>query len=87
MDTETANDNRHAAAIHDAIVIGGGPVGLAAAIALAQAGVTVALVARRKPYPDNRTTALLGGTIDFLQRLDVWRRCETEAAALRTMRW
>ncbi len=72
--------------IYDAIVIGGGPVGLAGTIALAQAGITVALVARRKPYPDNRTTALLGGTIDFLQQLDVWRRCETEAAALRTMR-
>ncbi|MGB3867756.1 MAG: UbiH/UbiF family hydroxylase [Xanthobacteraceae bacterium] len=72
--------------IYDAIVIGGGPVGLAAAVALAQAGVTVALIARKKPYPDNRTTALLGGTIDFLRQLDVWRRCEADAAPLRTMR-
>ncbi len=70
----------------DAIVIGGGPVGLATAIALAQAGVDVALVASRKPYPDNRTTALLGGTIDFLERLDVWRRCADFAAPLRVMR-
>lgn len=72
--------------LYDAIVIGGGPVGLATAIALAQADIEVALVASRKPYPDNRTTALLGGTIDFLERLDVWRRCADNATPLRTMR-
>ncbi|MCO5129369.1 MAG: UbiH/UbiF family hydroxylase [Xanthobacteraceae bacterium] len=71
---------------HDAIVIGGGPVGLATAIALAEAGVGVALVAAQKPYPDNRTTALLGPTIDFLERLDVWRRCADNATPLRAMR-
>jgi 2-octaprenyl-6-methoxyphenol hydroxylase len=67
-------------------VVGGGPAGLATAIALAQAGVATALVARRSPYADNRTTALLGGSVDFLASLDVWRRCSTDAAALRTMR-
>jgi 2-octaprenyl-6-methoxyphenol hydroxylase len=72
--------------VHDVAVIGGGPAGLAAAIALAEAGANTALIARRAPYGDNRTTALLGGSIDFLQRLDVWRRCEGEAAALRVMR-
>lgn len=69
-----------------AAVVGGGPAGLATAIALAQAGVDVALVARRSPYADNRTTALLGGSVDFLQSLDVWHRCSTDAAALRVMR-
>src|SRR5437868_4565796 len=72
--------------IYDAAVIGGGPAGLAAAIALADAGASTALVARRAPYGDNRTTALLGGSVDFLQRLDVWRRCEDKAAALQVMR-
>lgn len=81
MDTTTTNP-----VVYDAIVIGGGPVGLATAIALAQADIKVALVAARKPYPDNRTTALLGGTIDFLERLDVWRRCADFATPLRTMR-
>jgi len=71
---------------YEVIVIGGGPVGLAAAVALAQANIRVALIAVRRPYPDNRTTALLGGSVDFLQRLDVWRRCEDQATALRTMR-
>ena len=72
--------------VYDIAVIGGGPAGLAAAIALGGAGANTALIARRAPYGDNRTTALLGGSSDFLQRLDVWRRCEHKAAALRVMR-
>jgi 2-octaprenyl-6-methoxyphenol hydroxylase len=72
--------------IYDVAVIGGGPTGIAAATALADAGARTALIARRVPYGDNRTTALLGGSVDFLARLDVWRRCENDAAALTTMR-
>jgi len=70
----------------DAIVVGGGPTGLAAAIALAQTGARTALIARRAPYADNRTTALLGGSIDFLQALEVWPNCQDKAAELRVMR-
>src|SRR3954468_3501554 len=69
----------------DVAVVGGGPTGLVAAIALAQSGARVALVARRAPYGDNRTTALLGGSVDFLTQLDVWRRFEDKAAAPQTM--
>ncbi|CAN5523501.1 UbiH/UbiF family hydroxylase [soil metagenome] len=72
--------------VFDVIVVGGGPAGLAAAIALAEAGAIAALVARRLPYADNRTTALLGGSVDLLQRLDVWDRCADKSAALTTMR-
>ena len=71
---------------HDIAVIGGGPAGLAAAVALAETGANTALIARRAPYGDNRTTALLGGSVDFLRQLDVWRRCEDKAAALQVMR-
>ena len=70
----------------DAAVIGGGPAGLAAALALAQGGARIVLVARRAPYGDNRTTALLGGSVDFLGEFDVWRRCKDQAAPLQTMR-
>jgi 2-octaprenyl-6-methoxyphenol hydroxylase len=72
--------------VYDVAVIGGGPAGLAAAIALADTGARVALVARRQAYADNRTTALLGGSTAFLDRLDVWRRCADRSAALTTMR-
>jgi 2-octaprenyl-6-methoxyphenol hydroxylase len=72
--------------ICDVAVVGGGPAGLTAAIALAQGGARTALVARRAPYADNRTTALLGASVDFLRELDVWRRCEDKAAPLETMR-
>jgi 2-octaprenyl-6-methoxyphenol hydroxylase len=78
--------SRPVRADYQVAVVGGGPAGLAAAIAIAQAGAATALIARRVPYADNRTTALLGGSVDLLQNLDIWRRCEDKAAALRVMR-
>lgn len=71
---------------YDVVVVGGGPAGLATAIAVAQAGASTALVARKAPYGDNRTTALLGGSTVFLENLHVWQRCAAQAAALRVMR-
>jgi 2-octaprenyl-6-methoxyphenol hydroxylase len=76
----------HAPHLYDAVVIGGGPSGLTAAVALADAGAKTALLARRVPYADNRTTALLGASVDLLERLGVWRHCSDKAAALKTMR-
>jgi 2-octaprenyl-6-methoxyphenol hydroxylase len=76
----------NASSTYDAAVVGGGPAGLSAAIALAQAGSRTVLIARRAPYADNRTTALLGGSIDFLEGLTVWAACRDQAAPLSAMR-
>jgi 2-octaprenyl-6-methoxyphenol hydroxylase len=70
----------------DVAVIGGGPAGLTAAIAAARSGARTALIARRAPYGDNRTTALLHASIEILRGLDVWDACRDRAAALRVMR-
>jgi 2-octaprenyl-6-methoxyphenol hydroxylase len=70
----------------DAVVVGGGPAGLTAAIALAGAGVPTALIAGRPRSADNRTTALLMGSVTALRTLGVWQRCQTHAAPLRVMR-
>ena len=70
----------------DVAIVGGGPAGLAAALAIAATGASTALIARRAPYADNRTTALLGGSVAFLESLDVWRRCASSSAPLIAMR-
>lgn len=70
----------------EVIVVGGGPVGLTAAIALAAAGVETVLVARKQTAPDHRTSALLAGSVTALETLGVWQRCIEHAAPLRVMR-
>jgi 2-octaprenyl-6-methoxyphenol hydroxylase len=67
-------------------VVGGGPAGLTAAIALARAGVETTLIAKPPDQDDNRTTALLLGSVTALEALGVWQACTTHAAALRRMR-
>ena len=66
-------------------IVGGGPAGLTAAIALAEAGIETALIAQR-PTPDHRTTALLAGSVTALETLGVWDSCKSQAAPLRIMR-
>jgi 2-octaprenyl-6-methoxyphenol hydroxylase len=70
----------------EVIVIGGGPAGLTAAIALAGAGVPTTLVAGRTRETDHRTTALLAGSVTALDTLGVWSRCRADAAPLKVMR-
>jgi 2-octaprenyl-6-methoxyphenol hydroxylase len=69
----------------EAAVVGGGPAGLTAAIALAGAGVPTALIAG-PARADNRTTALLASSVTALTTLGVWARCRSDAAPLRVMR-
>jgi 2-octaprenyl-6-methoxyphenol hydroxylase len=67
------------------VVVGAGPGGLTAAIALASAGVETALIAKSASVPDRRTTALLHGSINALLTLGVWERCRAHAAPLRVI--
>jgi 2-octaprenyl-6-methoxyphenol hydroxylase len=67
-------------------VIGGGPAGLMAALALADFKVPATLVARRPAQIDHRTTALLAGSVAALEALGVWEVCREHAAPLRVMR-
>ena len=67
-------------------IVGAGPAGLTAAIALASAGVETALVARLPTASDARTSALLEGSVKALDALGVWQRRREHAAPLRVMR-
>jgi 2-octaprenyl-6-methoxyphenol hydroxylase len=70
----------------EVVIVGGGPAGLTAAIALASAGVETALVASSKAAADHRTSALLQGSVNALETLRVWEYCREHAAPLRMMR-
>src|SRR3954454_19002513 len=70
----------------EVVIVGGGPAGLTAAIALASAGIETVIVARQVRDNDNRTTALLQGSVTALETLGVWPRCREHAAPLRVMR-
>ena len=70
----------------EAIVVGGGPAGLTAAVALAEAGVSTALAGKPPAAADNRTTALLASSVTALETLGVWRLCDDKSAPLRTLR-
>jgi 2-octaprenyl-6-methoxyphenol hydroxylase len=67
-------------------VVGGGPTGLTAAIALAAHGIETALIASPTLRPDNRTSALLISSVAALETLNVWGHCREAAAPLCAIR-
>jgi 2-octaprenyl-6-methoxyphenol hydroxylase len=69
-----------------AIVVGGGPAGLTAAITLAAGGIETVLAGKRPPATDNRTTALLGSSVTALETLGVWELCADQTAPLKVIR-
>jgi 2-octaprenyl-6-methoxyphenol hydroxylase len=69
----------------DIAVVGAGPAGLAAAIVLADLGYDTVTVAPGRPA-DERTSALLAGSIAFLERIGVWPRAAGAAAPMRSLR-
>jgi 2-octaprenyl-6-methoxyphenol hydroxylase len=67
-------------------VVGGGPSGLVAAIAVASAGLETVLFAPPVLMRDRRTTALLDGSVQVLKSLGLWASLKPEAAALENLR-
>lgn len=72
--------------MHEVIVVGAGPAGLATAIGLAARGVPTALVTGPERAADHRTTALLDGSVRILESFGVWAQVADKAAPLRDMR-
>ena len=66
-------------------VVGGGLAGFIAALALARAGRSVALIAPDPEKSDFRTTALMDQSVRFMERLGLWERVSPDAAGLATM--
>ncbi len=79
-----ADDTEHLSA--EVAVVGGGPAGFMAAVALAGAGVPTALIAGTTGGRDNRTTALFSSSVTALEAVEVWQTCRSEAAPLKTLR-
>ncbi len=75
----------------DAIVVGAGPAGLAAALGCLRAGLAPAIVDTSRSASaeaaKGRSAALFNKTIDFLLRLGVWERCRGRAEPLRALQF
>ena len=75
----------------DVAVVGAGPAGIAAALALAEVGANVALIGPAPPQAsapscDTRTAALLSSSVDLLKALQLWPALAPHAAPLEAIR-
>ena len=75
----------------DVAVVGAGPAGIAAALALAHVGANVVLIGPPPPQAsapsrETRTAALLASSVDLLKALGVWPALSPHAAPLEAIR-
>ncbi|WP_438748632.1 UbiH/UbiF family hydroxylase [Pararhizobium sp. O133] len=71
---------------YEIVVVGAGLAGSLAALALADTGRSVALVAPAAGRADGRTTALMDRSLDLVRKLGLWDRIAPSAAPLASMR-
>lgn len=69
----------------DIAVIGAGPAGQIAAIAMARGGRRVVLVGPEPDGSDGRTTALMDQSLAMMERLGLWQDLKAQAAPLAVM--
>lgn len=69
----------------DIAVIGAGPAGQIAAIAMARGGRRVVLVGPEPDGTDRRTTALMDQSITMMERFGLWQDLKAQAAPLSVM--
>ena len=74
----------------DIIVVGGGISGLTCSLAFKRAGLSVALIEKKKLAPiakdDIRSLAIAPSSADFLRSIDVWQAIEAEAGQIQNIR-
>ncbi len=70
----------------DVIVAGAGASGLAATIALAQAGFSVVCAGSSDMTPNGRTVALFEGSLRYLRAIGAWDRLAASAQPIRAIR-
>lgn len=75
-----------AAPSYDIAVIGTGPAGLAAALALSKLGARIAIIGPNPTQPDNRTAALFAGSVTLLENLGLADFCLNEGEPIRGIR-
>jgi len=85
------NEFKTGGARFDVAVVGAGPAGVTAALALAHIGARVALIGpapgrAAKGQAETRTAALLASSVDLLKRLGVWDALAPQAAPLKVIR-
>lgn len=86
-----AADRSATSSTYDVAVVGAGPAGIAAALALAHVGANVALVGppppqASAPAQETRTAALLASSVDLLKALGTWPALSPHAAPLEAIR-